>query len=104
MAHSVGQRTKEIGIRMAIGGATRDIQRLVFREGMGPVAIGLVAGLVASLAVNRVLQSQLVGVTPHDPVTLLASMAVLILVALLGCHMPARRAMRVDPVVALRHD
>jgi ABC-type antimicrobial peptide transport system permease subunit len=71
---------------------------------MVPVVIGLFAGLAASLAVNRVLQSQLVGVSPFDPATLLATSALLIAVALIACHVPARRAMRVDPVIALRND
>jgi putative ABC transport system permease protein len=104
MAHSVSQRTKEIGVRMAIGAAIEDIRRLVFRQGMTPVALGLLLGLVASAAVNRILQSQLVGVSPYDPVTMAGAPVVLIAVALLGCQIPARRATRVDPAVALRHD
>jgi putative ABC transport system permease protein len=104
MAHSVSQRTKEIGVRMAIGAAIEDIRRLVFRQGMTPVALGLLLGLVASAAVNRILQSQLVGVSPYDPVTMAGAPVVLIAVALLGCQIPAHRATRVDPAVALRHD
>jgi len=104
IAHSVSQRTKEIGVRMAIGAAVEDIRRMILREGMTPVVIGVVAGLVASLAVNRILQSQLVGVSPYDPVTMTGAPAALILIALLACHLPARRAMCVDPAVALRHD
>jgi ABC-type lipoprotein release transport system permease subunit len=71
---------------------------------MRPVALGLIVGLTVSLAVNRLLQSQLVGVLPYDPVTLATASLVLILVALLACHIPSRRAMRVDPAVALRHE
>jgi predicted permease len=104
IAHSVGQRTREIGVRMAIGAATEDIRRMVLRDGMLPVAFGTLIGLAASLAVNRILQSQLVGVSPYDPVTMSAAAMVLILVALLACYIPARRAMNVDPAVALRHD
>jgi putative ABC transport system permease protein len=104
IAHSVSQRTKEIGVRMAIGAAARDIARMIVREGMRPVAIGLLAGLVASAATNRILESQLVGVSVYDPMTMTAAPLALIAVALLGCHIPARRAMRVDPVVALRHE
>jgi ABC-type antimicrobial peptide transport system permease subunit len=89
---------------MAIGATAEDIWRLMFREGMAPVVVGLTLGLVASFAVNRLLQSQLVGVSPYDPVTLATAHAVLILVALLACHVPARRALRVDPAVALRHE
>jgi len=104
IAHSVSQRTREIGVRMAIGAAGEDIRAMVLRDGMSPVALGMIFGLAASLAVNRILQSQLVGVSPYDPITLAAAAVVLILVALLACHMPARRAMKVDPAVALRHD
>jgi len=104
IAHAVSQRTQEIGIRMAMGGTPRDILRLVFRQGMLPVGIGLTIRLAASFAVNRLLKSMLVQVSPADPVTLLAASAVLISAALLGCLIPARRAMRVDPVVALRNE
>jgi putative ABC transport system permease protein len=104
VAHSVTQRTKEIGVRIAIGAAASDIRRMVFQEGMRPVALGLIAGVAVALGVNRILQSQLVGVSPYDPVTLAAAPAVLVLVALVACQIPARRAIRVDPVVALRHE
>ena len=104
IAHSVSQRTKEIGVRMAIGAAAKDIRRMVLREGMLPVAIGMILGLAASLAVNRILQSQLVGVSPYDPATMASAPVLLIVVALLACQIPARRAMHVDPVVALRQE
>jgi putative ABC transport system permease protein len=104
IAHSVTQRTKEIGVRIAIGAAAKDVGRMVLNEGMWPVAVGLLLGFAASLAVNRILQSQLVGVSPYDPVTLAGAPAVLIVVALLACQIPARRAMAVDPLVALRHE
>jgi putative ABC transport system permease protein len=104
ISHSVGQRTQEIGIRLAIGATTRDVVTLVFAQGMIPLAIGLTVGLAASLAVNRLLSSLLIQVSPGDPITLIASSAILMLSATLGCLIPARRAMRVDPVVALRHD
>jgi hypothetical protein len=104
IAHSVGQRTREIGIRIAVGGAMADIRRLIFGEGMLPVAIGLAIGLIASLGVNRILQSQLIGVSPDDPVTFVVGAMVLIAVALIGCRIPVRRAMRVDPAVALRQE
>lgn len=104
VAHSVNQRTKEIGVRMALGAAVEDIRGMVFREGMLPVAVGLVAGLAISFGVNRILQSQLVGVSPYDPATMILAPVMLILVALLGCQIPARRAMGVDPAAALRQD
>jgi ABC-type antimicrobial peptide transport system permease subunit len=104
LARSVGRRKREIGIRMAIGATRRNIWRLVLREEMVSVALGLAAGLLGSLAVNRVLQSQLVGISPYDPLTLIATPILLVLVALLACQLPARHAMRVDPAVALRDD
>ena len=104
IAHSVSQRTQEIGVRIAIGGTPQDILKLVFRQGMLPLAIGLTVGLAASFAVNRLLTSVLVQVSPADPITLVVASAVLILAGTLGCLIPARRAMQVDPVVALRQD
>jgi putative ABC transport system permease protein len=104
IAHSVSQRTKEVGVRMAIGASARDVRWMILREGMAPVAIGIVVGLGAALASNRILQSQLVGVSPYDLATMGGAPIVLAIVALLACQMPARRAMRVDPVVALRHE
>ena len=104
IAHSVGRRTREIGVRMAIGATLEDIRAMIFSEGMLPVAAGTILGLAASLAVNRVLQSQLVGVSPYDPATLASAPVILALVALLACAIPARRAMHVDPAIALRHD
>jgi len=102
IAHSVGQRTQEIGVRTALGATSADILKLVFMGGMLPVGIGLGIGLGASLAVNRLLQSQLIQVSPWDPITLLVASLVLMVAAVLGCLIPAWRAMRVDPVVALR--
>ena len=104
IAHSVSQRTQEIGIRMAIGASATDIRTLIFQQGMLPLGAGLVVGLAGSFAVNRVLRSSLVHVSPTDPATLVLASAVLIAAAVLGCWLPARRAMRVDPVVALRHE
>jgi putative ABC transport system permease protein len=104
MAHSVSRRTQEISIRMAVGASTRDILKLVFRQGMLPLGIGLIVGLAGSFAVNRLLKAELVQVSPSDPITLAAASAVLILAATLGCLIPARRVLRVDPIVALRHD
>ena len=104
VAHSIGQRTKEIGVRMAIGATAGNIRGMILRDGLTPVAAGMLLGLAASLAVNRVLQSQLVGVSPYDPLTMGGAPVVLLVVALVACQIPARRAMNVDPVVALRHD
>jgi putative ABC transport system permease protein len=104
VAHSVGQRTQEIGIRMAVGATARNILNLVFRQGMFPLGVGLTLGLAGSLAITRVLKSELVQVSPADPITLVVASIVLVLSAVLGCLIPACRAMRVDPVVALRHE
>ena len=104
IAHSVGQRTQEIGVRMAIGATSPDILRLILSQGMLPLGAGLIAGLAISLGVNRALASTLVQVSPSDPLALGISAGVLIAAATLGCLIPARRAMQVDPVIALRHE
>jgi predicted permease len=104
IAHSVSQRRKEIGVRMAIGATTRNIGGMILRDGMAPVSAGVLLGLAASLAVNRVLQSLLVGVSPDDPVTMTIAPLVLILIALLACQIPAQHAMKVDPAITLRED
>jgi predicted permease len=104
LAQSVTQRTREIGIRMAIGASTTSILAMVFTQGMLQVLIGLAAGAAASLALTQVLSSQLVGVSPADPATLAAVGLVLIATGAIGCAIPARRGMSVDPVVALRYE
>ncbi len=104
VADSVGRRTREIGVRMAVGATAGQIWLWVLRQGMGPVAVGLVAGLAVSLAVNRLLRAQLIGVDFYDPVTMLVAPVVLVVVGLLACRVPAQRAMAVDPVVALRRE
>jgi len=101
MAHSVSQRTQEIGIRMAVGATAQRIHRLVFGQGARTLAIGLVFGLGGSLALTRILKSVLVQVSPADPATLVTATLVLSAAAAFGCLIPARRAMRVDPIVAL---
>ena len=102
IAHSVSQRTQEIGVRMAMGGARRDILKLVFAQGMRPLALGVAIGLPAAFGITHILRMALVGVSPGDPATFLAAVLVLVLTGALGCAIPARRAIRVDPVVALR--
>jgi predicted permease len=104
IAHSVTQRTQEIGVRIAIGAAARDIRALVLRDGMRPVMLGIAGGLGASLAANRLLQSQLVGVSPFDPASIVGAVLLLTVVALMACGVPARRAIRVNPIVALREE
>ena len=104
IAHSVTQRTKEIGVRMAIGAAAADVRRMIVHQGMMPAAIGLVIGLSVSLGVNRVLQSQLVGVSPYDPLTMASAPILLLTIAWAACQIPARQAVQIDPCVALRHE
>jgi len=104
MSYSVSQRTHELGIRLAVGAEKADILKLVVGQGMRVTLAGIVIGLGATLALSTVLRSQLFGVSAWDPFTFLAVAAVLALVALTACYIPARRATRVDPVVALRYE
>jgi macrolide transport system ATP-binding/permease protein len=104
VAYSVGQRTREIGIRMALGAEGKDILRLVMRRGIVPVLIGVALGLSAAFVVTRVLTSFLYGLSATDLVTFTGAPLALMAVALLACALPARRAMKVDPMVALRYE
>jgi len=104
MSYSVAQRTNEIGIRLALGAQSRDILGLVSREGMRHAGIGLLAGMVASVALMRVLSSELFAVSALDPLTFAAVLLLLAGVAFVACYIPARRALRVDPLVALRYE
>jgi len=104
MAYAVTQRTQEFGIRMTLGAGRSDVLRQVFFEGGRLAALGLALGLVAALALTRLMASLLFGVKPADPLTLGVAAALLILVALAACYIPARRATRVDPIVALRYE
>src|SRR5262249_15942850 len=102
VAYTVEQRTGEIGVRMALGAQTADVLRLVVRQGMAPVVLGLVIGIVAALALGRLLSTQLYQVSPHSPALLAATALTLGAVALLACFLPARRATFVNPIEALR--
>jgi putative ABC transport system permease protein len=104
LAYTTAQRTQEIGIRMALGAERSDVLVMVIRVGLRLVAIGVGLGLLASIALGRIIATQLWGVSPYDPWTLTCVPVVLLVTGLVACWLPARRAARVDPLVALRHE
>lgn len=104
LAYATARRTQEIGVRMALGAQSSDVLRMVIRTGLRLVVLGAAIGLLVSVALARILATQLWGVSPYDPWTLTFVPAVLLLTGLLACWLPARRAARVDPLVALRYE
>ena len=104
LAYTTARRTQEIGIRMALGAKSSDVQGMVIRMGLRLVGIGVALGLIASLAIGRVIATQLWGVSAYDPWTLVSVPAVLLITGLVACWLPARRAASVDPLVALRYE
>src|SRR5580700_1937075 len=104
ISYLAGQRTHEIGIRMALGAQRNDVLRLVLGDGAKMALIGVAVGIAASLALTRLMAKLLFGVSAYDPLTFLTVAALLFMVALAACYIPARRAMRVDPLVALRYE
>src|SRR6266404_8299392 len=104
MSYVVGQRANEIGLRMALGASPRDVLRLVLRQALSLTFLGIVIGLISAAAMTRLLASMLFGVKPTDPATYIAVVGLLGVVALAASYIPARRAMRVDPIVALRYE
>ncbi len=104
ISYLVNQRTREIGVRMALGAQRRDVMELVLAQGAKMALVGVVIGMLASLGLTRLMANELFGVTAHDPLTFAAVAILLMVVALLACYIPARRAMQVDPMVALRYE
>jgi putative ABC transport system permease protein len=104
VAHSVARRTQEIGVRMSLGARPVDVMALVIRQGMRPVMAGAVVGAGGTFAVGNGLKTFLFNVAPTDPATFLGVALVLVSVSLAACWLPARRASRVDPLIALRDD
>ncbi len=104
VSYSVTRRTQEIGVRMALGAARADVLRMVLRQGLTLVALGAAIGAAGALGATRVIASELYGVTPNDPWTFAGAITLMLLVGCLACWIPARRAMRVDPIVALRYE
>ncbi|HEY9449334.1 MAG TPA: FtsX-like permease family protein, partial [Gemmatimonadaceae bacterium] len=104
VAYAVTQRTRELGIRLALGAETRDIYRVVIRQGMSLMIVGVTIGIAVALLLTRLVRGLLFGVSPADPLTLGVVVAILTVVALLASYVPARRATRVDPLVALHEE
>jgi putative ABC transport system permease protein len=104
ISYMVSERTHEIGIRLALGAQRRNILRAVLRQGLGLAIAGAAVGLIGALIVSRLMAGLLYGVRPTDPLTFAGVAVLLVVVALFACYIPARRAIRVDPMVALRHE
>jgi ABC-type antimicrobial peptide transport system permease subunit len=104
MAYSVSRRTREIGVRIALGARSGDALKMILGQGLRTIVTGVAIGIAGALALTRTVESLLFGVTATDPVTFGSVTALLIGAALLACYIPARRATRVDPMVALRHE
>jgi ABC-type antimicrobial peptide transport system permease subunit len=104
MAYAVGERTQEIGVRMALGAQPATILWMISRQGLAIIGTGLVAGILVAIAVGRLVGEFLVGIGATDPVTFLTVSIILSIATMAACYVPVRRAVRVDPMVALRYE
>jgi ABC-type antimicrobial peptide transport system permease subunit len=104
MAYSVSRRTREIGVRVALGAVTGDVMKMILGQGLRTICIGVAIGFAGALVLTRAVESQLFGVTATDPLTFGSVTMLLVGTALLACYIPARRATKIDPVVALRYE
>ena len=104
VAYVVSRRRREVGVRMALGAGARDVQRLILRQTLRPVAVGMSIGVALAAAIARLLQSVLFGVSPYDPVAFIGAPLVMLAIAAAAAFMPTRHAMRVNPMSVLRSD
>src|ERR1035438_8300518 len=104
VSYAVSRRVREIGIRMTLGADAREVKRLILRQAMRPVVIGALIGTAGFAAVSQILKSMLFGISPHDPVAFVVVPLILMSVALVASYIPARRATKVDPMIALRYE
>jgi putative ABC transport system permease protein len=104
MSYTVTEQTQEIGVRMALGAIPKDVYRLILGRGMTLVAVGIALGIVGALGMTRLLESFLFGVSPHDAWTLGSAVLAFVAIAALACLVPARRAAKLDPLIALRYE
>jgi len=104
ISYIVAQRTHEVGIRIALGAGRNDVLKMIIRQGLSPAMVGIVIGVAGASGMAHFLSSMLFGVKPTDPLTFIAVAVLLAAVAVLACYIPARRATKVDPMVALRHE
>jgi len=104
ISYAVSQRTREIGVRMALGARPADVLRMILTEGLKLVAVGVALGIAAALMLTRLLEGMVYGVSMRDPLIFVLVNLLLVTVSLAACYVPARRAMRVDPLVALRYE
>ena len=104
ISYAVSQRTREIGVRMALGARPADVLRMILTEGLKLVAVGVALGIAAALLLTRLLEGMIYGVSMRDPLIFVVVNLLLVTVSLAACYVPARRAMRVDPLIALRYE